>query len=49
MSLPIVGHHVFVLLVGLGVFANSGPQAGGGITQTVWGFSYIAKRPVNIV
>ena len=29
MSLQIVGHHLFVLLVGLGVFANSGPQAGG--------------------
>ena len=29
MSLQIVGHHLFVLLVGLGVVANSGPQARG--------------------
>ena len=27
VSLQIVRHHVFVLLVGLSVFANSGPKA----------------------
>ena len=40
MSLQIVSHLLFVLLVGLGVFANSGPQAGGNYANGLGIFLY---------